>query len=517
MNLGSHFLIFRTDIADELRDSAAPDMGAYQFIATNNDLSVLKLLSDSITSCGNDSLTYRVVIENSGYMPQTNFDIRFEVKFFNSLHYQKTFKYSDTLNRLKKDTIFFGPFNTSMGGKFSVKVFTKLSNDYDRLNDTMFSSFTTIATIQPFENRVHSICSGATLKLFQPNAFGYLNAWYSSPTAVAPIKVTDTLIVSPDKDVRYYVSKRTGFNGRGQITTFLNLHAGCAGGIMFDIKPSVRLNIDSLSSFFGQTGTQKVRIFIKKGSHYGFEKKYSAWTLIDSAVCNPKSTSALSSIVPTQSIGFEKDSTYGIYLNYLSKYTLLSNYTFSNSEIKIDAGTMLCDFFANVRPGYAFSGTIYYSHSYCESKRAPYDIKVKSPKIALRSDTSYCALNGIKLTLNAGSGFKSYLWNTGSKMQSIQINGAGIYTVTVSDNDGCIGTDHLLITENSNPIINLGNDTLFCSNEGINRILNPGAKFRNYICSTADKSQTITVKSAGVYSVNVVDNNGCAGVYDFIS
>jgi len=44
-------------------------------------------------------------------------------------------------------------------------------------------------------------------------------------------------------------------------------------------------------------------------------------------------------------------------------------------------------------------------------------------------------------TLDAGSGFGSYLWSTSASTQTITVNTNGTYYVTVSDNNGCITTD----------------------------------------------------------------------------
>ena len=580
---GKPLSYIQNDIANVKRDSMFPDIGAYQFTPTDNDLSVIKLISDSITPCGNDSVSYRVIIENSGYAAQTNFDIRFEVKFFSSLYYQSTFNYKDTLQRLKHDTITFGPFRTSFGGNFSVKALTKLSNDYDRRNDTMFSAFSLIAIIDPPDIKADTVCSGATSKLSIPSS-AYLHTWYSSSTAPKPIKVGDTLTVSANKDARYYVAKRSAYYGQGKFTTYKTpCNYGSPGGIMFDITPSVPLRIDSLSTMFLNTGTQKVRIYIKKGSYKGYPLKPSAWQLFDSAICNPWHTSVAATIILTKKLEFDKDSTYSIYLNYSAGSNSGTSCSCPNPHIKINDGWGLYGLFYDARNIVGYTGTIYYSHSYCESKRTPYDVKVSKPTVSLRPDTSYCSLEGIKLTvnappgfksylwsdgstkqsltvtkaglydikvkdkfgctatddfniieykspivsigndtsycqgkginysLNASNGFKSYSWNTGANNQSITVDTAGIYTVTVSDNKGCNGKDSLVVTENADPVINIGNDTVFCSRDGFIKTLDPGSQFSKYLWSTSDVSQTITVKKAGIYSVKVSDTDGCEG------
>ncbi len=58
----------------------------------------------------------------------------------------------------------------------------------------------------------------------------------------------------------------------------------------------------------------------------------------------------------------------------------------------------------------------------------------------------------------------------------------------------------------SQPEINLGNDTAFCSGSSI--VLDAGANFDTYQWSTGDTTQTIIVNTAGIYSVTATIN-GC--------
>jgi hypothetical protein len=54
---------------------------------------------------------------------------------------------------------------------------------------------------------------------------------------------------------------------------------------------------------------------------------------------------------------------------------------------------------------------------------------------------------GSPITLNpAGGPFDTYSWNTGATDSTITVNASGIYSVTVTNSFGCIGTDVILIT-----------------------------------------------------------------------
>lgn len=57
------------------------------------------------------------------------------------------------------------------------------------------------------------------------------------------------------------------------------------------------------------------------------------------------------------------------------------------------------------------------------------------PTITLNPEEEFC--NGKDVTLDAGSGFKTYLWSTGETSQKIRVNTEGIYSVTVTNIFDC--------------------------------------------------------------------------------
>jgi len=51
------------------------------------------------------------------------------------------------------------------------------------------------------------------------------------------------------------------------------------------------------------------------------------------------------------------------------------------------------------------------------------------------------ACSGTIQTLNAGSGYNNYLWSTGAVTQTLAVDTTGIYTVTITDGNGCHASD----------------------------------------------------------------------------
>jgi gliding motility-associated-like protein len=43
--------------------------------------------------------------------------------------------------------------------------------------------------------------------------------------------------------------------------------------------------------------------------------------------------------------------------------------------------------------------------------------------------------------------YSSYLWNTGDTMPNLAINHPGVYSLQVTDNVGCLGSDSILVSE----------------------------------------------------------------------
>ncbi|KFF12361.1 hypothetical protein IW15_12460 [Chryseobacterium soli] len=66
------------------------------------------------------------------------------------------------------------------------------------------------------------------------------------------------------------------------------------------------------------------------------------------------------------------------------------------------------------------------------------------PSIDLPEKMDFCA--GKTLTLDAGPGFKTYVWNTGATTQTITVSTPGTYTVKVTNNFGCENTDSVQVT-----------------------------------------------------------------------
>lgn len=129
------------------------------------------------------------------------------------------------------------------------------------------------------------------------------------------------------------------------------------------------------------------------------------------------------------------------------------------------------------------------------------------PTVSITGNLGICPSSST--TLNAGGGFSSYSWSTGASSQTISVNSAGVYTVTVTDGNGCEGIGSVTTYLATPPSPTITGGTGFCPGESV--MLDAGAGYSTYSWSGGQSSQTITVNTANTYSVTVSDSNGCTG------
>ncbi|MBL8011760.1 MAG: gliding motility-associated C-terminal domain-containing protein [Flavobacteriales bacterium] len=119
-------------------------------------------------------------------------------------------------------------------------------------------------------------------------------------------------------------------------------------------------------------------------------------------------------------------------------------------------------------------------------------------------DVTACATSPV--TLDAGNAGSSYLWNTSSTGQSITVTTGGLYSVLVTNTQGCTGTFDALVTLVAPPVVDLGPDTTVCTGTGV--VLDAGNPGSTYLWSTGAVAQTIAPLQSGTYGV-IVTNTAC--------
>lgn len=105
----------------------------------------------------------------------------------------------------------------------------------------------------------------------------------------------------------------------------------------------------------------------------------------------------------------------------------------------------------------------------------------------------------------------TYQWGSGETTQSINVC-TGTYNVTITDANGCSGIAGLAVNQPTLLLVNLGPDQSICN--GSSALLCPNAFGGTppyvYTWNTGAISSCITVTTSGVYSLTIMDSNGCS-------
>ena len=127
------------------------------------------------------------------------------------------------------------------------------------------------------------------------------------------------------------------------------------------------------------------------------------------------------------------------------------------------------------------------------------------PEIDIPAQLSTC---GDQLVLDAGNAGSRYLWSDNSSNQTLSVSQPGSYSVTVTTPNGCVATATTTVSFDQvfNP--NLPESVESCGPVTLDAG-NPGSQ--SYSWSTGATTREIEVTESGIYSVDIIDQNGCPG------
>ena len=126
-----------------------------------------------------------------------------------------------------------------------------------------------------------------------------------------------------------------------------------------------------------------------------------------------------------------------------------------------------------------------------------------TPVVTLGNDVTQC---GGTVLLDAGNPGAAFAWSNGATTQTVTVTQSGTYAVTVTSGNICAASDTAVVSINTAPVVNLGNDVSQC---GGTVTIDAGNAGSAYLWSNGATTQTITAAQSGSYIVTVTAAGPC--------
>ena len=119
--------------------------------------------------------------------------------------------------------------------------------------------------------------------------------------------------------------------------------------------------------------------------------------------------------------------------------------------------------------------------------------------VDLGSDRSACDLEILDAGYFPGG---QYVWSDATTARTLGANSSGIYSVNVTDQNGCVGTSSVVLQVNQTPVLRLGGDQVACDGSLLLLDAGTGSGY-TYLWSTGSTASSIAVNNSGNYGVTV--------------
>ncbi len=420
-------------------------------------------------------------------------------------------------------------YNMTSMGTYTLKAYTTVAGDGSALNDTVVAT----RTKKPFFKTTvlpnDTVCFGVPVQL---------NATYNSSKQVGAGTLTNSSTTYPAPYGNWYGGARHQFLFTASELQLAGLTAGNINTLALDavnLNSTIPLNnfqisigtttITSLTAFQTTPLTNcysTVSYTPTLGINTHTFSTVFNWNGIDNIIVETcfnnlssfsSNVSFNSSLLPfTASVWYSADSNPTVCTSSVitSSSTRRPNMFFGQPTIVNYTWTPATELSAaNIaNPIANLSGSKTYTVSANLAGCTSYDtiyIHVKpTPNPKLGNDTTICTP---PFSLNANTTANNFLWNTGAATSTLVVNTTGKYWVRGTNSNGCSLTDTIKVTVGTLPIVTLGPDTAYCVGSTIRLYCgNPGSTI---LWNTGANTTSITVGTAGTYSVLVTNASGC--------
>ncbi len=342
-----------------------------------------------------------------------------------------------------------------------------------------------------------------------PSITGNLNICYGETTTLDAGSGFANYIWSPNNETDQTITASTA----GTYSVTVSDASGCTGSdqVTVNIGTDLTPTISGVLSICSGTPTT-----LDAGSVY---TSYN-WSTNETTSTINVTTGGSYSVTVGDGTGCTATNQVTVTENQNPTPTISGNLTICDgSSTSLNAGTSYANYLwstnettqtINVTTANTFSVTVT-SQAGCIGSTSVTTNIVPGLTVSIAGDLDICG--GTSTSLDAGSGYQYYQWNTNSTSQTINVSHAGTYSITVSDDNGCTASDavtvnvsYLAITTSGDATICEGNSTTITTS-----VSGGGIPPYTYNWNTGETTANITVTplTQTQYNVFATDAEGC--------
>ena len=145
----------------------------------------------------------------------------------------------------------------------------------------------------------------------------------------------------------------------------------------------------------------------------------------------------------------------------------------------------------------------------------PITVATSFPTVTAQVSSAGCGLantGAINVSVNGGTAPYTYLWNDGATTQDRSNLTPGLYTVVVTDDNGCTAQATYTIFSNASVVVNINGTAptgVGANNGTATALASGGFPPYTYLWSNGETTQTITGLDYGTYTVLVTSSGNC--------
>lgn len=379
------------------------------------------------------------------------------------------------------------------------------------------------------------------------------SATVTEPTALSIAGVVDNVSCAGLSDGGIDITVTGGVENItvDTLTTTFAGGNGCTNGNMFDLQVINDLSITQFD-INAYAGTQTVNIYYKTGSYVGSETTPANWTLLYTGSVTGLGNGGPSPVVLPSPINLAAGN-YGFYVEADVDYTnITAGTTYSTNDMVFTVGLGLCGSFDLTNNGRAWNGNIHYSINQGYSYNWNIAPAGNEDQTGLAAgsyivnvlDFNGCAIadtfdvtqplplqpaldsffnvscngltdGGVYITVSGGTTPYDFDWSNGATTEDLVNVGAGVYTGTITDANGCTFTSpQIPVTE---PAVLAATVTSYediscngAADGSIDVTVTGGTTPYNYSWSSTASTEDLSGLGAGTYDLTVTDDNGCS-------